>query len=59
LTHDQTPPAHLRDVLVDDLFEFDSFEHRRDHSQLSKITTLNILGVSIAGKCIQALSLEV
>ena len=47
------------DVLVDDLFEFDSFEHRRDHGQLSKITTLNILGFSIASKCIHALGLAV
>ena len=47
------------DVLVDDLFEFDSFEHGRDHGQLSKITTLNILGFPMASKSIHALSLAV
>jgi hypothetical protein len=46
-------------VLVDDLFEFDSFKHGRDHGQLSKISTLNILGFSMASKWIHALNMAV
>jgi hypothetical protein len=47
------------DVLVDDLLEFDSFKHGRDHGQLSRISTLNILRFSMTSECAHALSLAV
>lgn len=46
-----------RDVLVDNLFEFDSFEPGRNHGQLSKVTAFNIFSVSIARLFAHALSL--
>ncbi len=47
---------HMREIVMQfaerdfEFFEFDSFEHRRDHGQLSRISTLNILRFSMTSQ---------